>query len=256
MVAVIDSFVANLAPYFGVALDVIVLFAQLIGILLVLGYVVMLYMYDTKINIRDYAKGGRIITIGTRAMRIKDKKTGAPKLRLFGKMGFFGEVISEPPAECLVPYRSRITHKMYDFIRKDGLYFPIRNFVLGSLQEMEKDVEKEVYDKKTKKKKTVIVKEIVEVYSIQGSGLEIDRNFDSEQAVQNKLIQEAVQFRNKKPTEVIASFVLMIVTIIVSGVVMWFAWTQFGNMAGAIASLREPLREGITAAAQNIIGPG
>jgi len=50
--------------------------------------------------------------------------------------------------------------------------------------------------------------------------------------------------------------VLMIITIIVSGVVMWFAWKQFGNMAQAIASLREPLKEGIVAAAQGIIGPG
>jgi len=256
MVAVIDTFLGTVTPYFAVALDVIVQFVQLLGILGLLGYGYMLYTYDTKVNIRDYAKGGRVITIGTRAKRFKDKKTGAPKLKLFGKFGFAGEVISEPPAECLVPYRSKLTNKMYDFVRKDGLYFPIKNFVVGALREVEQDVEKEVYNKKKKKTEKVIVKEVVEVYTLEGSGLEIDRNFDSEQAVQNKLIEEAIQFRNKKPTEVIASFVLMIITIIVSGVVMWFAWKQFGNMAGAIASLREPIKEGILGAAQGLIGPG
>ena len=120
------------------------------------------------------------------------------------------------------------------------MYYPIQNFVLGMLVEVE--------DENTKERK--------QVYTIQGSGLEVNRDFDSEQAIQNKLIEEAVQFRNKKPTEIIASYALMIITIITCGIVMWFAWKQFGNMAGAIASLREPLREGIIGAAQNIIGPG
>jgi len=240
MVAVIDTFVANVVPYFAVALDVIIQFLQLIGIIALLGYAVVIYRYDTKINVREYSKGGRIITFTTRAIKIKDKKTGAPKLKFFGFLGFGGDVINEPPAECLIAHRSRLTHKMYDLIKKDGLYYPVQNIVLG--------IKHKVEDEKTG--------EIKEVYSIEGSGLEISRDYDAEQAIQNTMIEKATSYRNKKPTEVIASFVLMIITIIVSGVVMWFAWKQFGNMAGAIASLREPLREGITAAAQNIIGPG
>ncbi len=240
MVAIIDDFLQAASPMVGQTLDVIWQFAQLFFILAVIGYGVMLYRYDTKINVREYSKGGRTITYTTRAVKIRDKKTGAPRLKFFGIMSFGGDVINQPPAECLVAYKSRITNKMYDFIKKDGLYYPIQNLVLGILQEVE--------DEKTKERKFV--------YSIQGSGLEISRDYDAEQAIQNTLIEKATVYRNRKPTEIIASYALMIITIIVSGVVMWFAWKQFGNMAVAIASLREPLKEGIMGAAQGIIGPG
>ena len=155
-------------------------------------------------------------------------------------MGFMGEVINEPPAECLVAHRSRITTKMYDFVRKDGLYYPVQNFVLG--------VMRNVINEKTGESNTI--------YSLEGSGLEVNRDYDAEQAIQNTLIDKATTYRNRKPTEIIASYALMIITIITCGVVMWFAWKQFGNMAGAIASLGPPLREGIVGAAQGIIGPG
>lgn len=240
MVEVIDQFFANATPYLSQTLDVIWMIAQLVGILLLIGYGVLLYLYDTKINVREYSKGGRTITYSTRARRIRDKTTGAPKLRFFGTMGFRGELINEPPAECLIAHRSRITNKMYDFIRKDGLYYPINNLVLGVVHK--------VVDENTGKNNTI--------YSIEGSGLEINRDYDAEQAIQNTLIEKATTYRNRKPTEIIASFALMIITIIVCGVVMWFAWKQFGNMAGAIASLKEPLKGGIVQAAQGIIGPG
>ena len=240
MVAIIDDFLVSAGPVVTQMLDVVFQFVQLGLLLGIIGYGATLFRFDTKVNIRELAKGGRTIVSTTRAASIKDKRTGAPKLRLFGFLGFKGEIISMPPAECLVPSRGRLTTKMYDFVKKDGLHYPIQNFVLGMLHEVE--------DEKTKEKKLM--------YSIQGSGLEVNRDFDSEQAIQNKLIEEASQFRNKKPTEIIASFALMIITIIVSGVVMWFAWKQFGNMAGAIASLKEPLRQGIVESAQSILGPG
>lgn len=240
MVAIIDSFLASASPYVSQTLDMVWMVVQLVGILALIGYGFLLYKYDTKINVREYSKGGRTITYITRATKIRDKSTGAPKLRFFGTMGFRGDVINEPPAECLVAHRSRITNKMYDFVKKDGLYFPINNLVLGV---MHKVVNKETGETKT-------------VYSIEGSGLETNRDYDAEQAIQNTLIEKATTYRNRKPTEIIASFALMIITIIVCGIVMWFAWKQFGNMAGAIASLNEPLRSGIVQAAQNIIGPG
>ena len=240
MVAIIDNFLAALGPAAVQLVDVIVQFMQLGLLLGVIAWLYLIWRFDTKLNIREYSKGGRVINRTSRAREIKEKNTGAPKLKLFGLMGFKGEIIPKPPAECLISNESRVTRKLYDFIKKDGLYYPVKNIVLG--------VKHQVPNKETG--------EMQEVYSIEGSGLEIDRNFDSEQAIQNKLIEEAVQFRNRKPAEIIASYALMIITIIVSGVVMWFAWKQFGNMAGAIASLREPLKEGILGAAQNIIGPG
>ena len=189
-------------------------------------------------------------------MTIKDKKTGAPKLKLFGKFGFMGQIINLPPAECLIAHRSRITPKMYDFVKKDGLYYPIQNLVLGIAREVTVDVEREVLNPKTKKREMQTFKERRIQYGVEGSGLEISRDYDAEQAIQNQLIEKAQTYRTKKPTEIIASYALMIITIIVSGIVMWYAWKQFGNMAGAIASLREPIKEGIIGAAQNIIGPG
>ncbi len=258
MVAVIDSFLASAGPAVQQIVGVIGQFLQLFLLLGVLAYGFMLWRFDIKVHVRELSKGGRTIMSSQRAMSFKEKKTGAPKLRMFGTMGFGGEVISLPPAECLVPTRSRITTKVYDFVKKDGLYYPVKNFVLGVMQPMTVMVDEEKLDEKTGKmeKTGKQIEKVYEEYTIEGSGLEIDRNFDSEQAIQNKLIEEAVQFRNRKPTEIIASYALMIITIIVSGVVMWFAWKQFGNMAGAIASLGPPLKEGILGAAQNIIGPG
>ena len=240
MVAIIDSFLASAGPAVSQMLDVVGMFLQLLLLLGTIAYGFMLWRYDVKIHVRELSKGGRTIMSSMRAMGIKEKKTGAPKLQTFGFMGFKGEVISMPPAECLVPTRGRVTRKVYDFVKKDGLYYPIQNFVLGMLREAK--------DEKTGEKTFV--------YTIEGSGLEVNRDFDSEQAIQNKLIEEASQFRNKKPTEIIASYALMIITVIVSGVVMWYAWKTFGQIGGDIASLQQPIREGIIGATQNIIGPG
>lgn len=240
MVEIIDTFLASAGPVVEQIMGVVIQFLQLGLLLGVIAWGFMLWRYDTKINVREYSKGGRVITYTTRAVKFKNKRTGSPKLRFFGFLGFRGEVVNEPPAECLVAHRSRLTNKMYDFVKKDGLYHPVQNFVLG--------VKQTIVDEDTGKEK--------DVYSIEGSGLELDRDYDAEQSVQNKLIEEAVQFRNRKPTEIIASFALMIITIVVSGVVMWFAWKQFGNIAIAIEGLKQPLKEGLLGAAQGIIGPG
>ncbi len=256
MVAIIDSFLASATPYVVQIMDLVWLIIQLVLLLAVIGYGALLLRYDTKVNVREYSKGGRMITYTTRARRFRDKKTGAPKLKFFGTMGLFGEIINEPPAECLIAFKSRVTHKMYDFIKKDGLYYPVNNFVLGIKKEVIQEVEREFIHPETKKKFVQTVKERAIIYTIEGSGLEVNRDYNIEQELQNTLIEKATTYRNRKPTEIIASYALMIITIVVSGVVMWYAWKTFGNVAGAIASLREPLREGIIGAAQGIIGPG
>ena len=240
MVAVIDNFLATATPYFGQIFDFMWMIIKLLGLLVLLAYGYIVWKYDTRINVREYSKGGRTITYTTRARRYKDKRTGAPMMQFFGHMGFMGEKINEPPAECLVAHRSRITNKMFDFIKKDGLYYPVQNLVMG--------VAHKIVDEETGRNKII--------YSIEGSGLEVNRDYNAEQAIQNTLIEKATAYRNRKPTEIIASYALMIITIITCGVVMWFAWKQFGNMAGAIASLGPPLKEGILGAAQGIIGPG
>lgn len=240
MVAIVDDLLAGAGPYLEQMWILVWMIIRLMGLLALIGYGFLLYNFNIKINVREYSKGGRIINYTTRARKTTDKRTGAPKLKLFGKMGFQGDKINEPPAECLIANRSRITYKMYDLIKKDGLYYPVNNIVLG--------VKVQYKDEKTG--------EIKETYTTEGSGLEVNRDYDAEQAIQNTLIEKATTYRNRKPTEVIASFALMIITIIVSGIVMYFAWKQFGNMAGAIAGLQQPLKEGILGAAQGILGPG
>ncbi len=240
MVAIIDDFIAQATPILGQTFDFIWMIGQLVGILLLLGYGFVLWKYNIKLNIREYSKGGRVINYSTRAVNIKDKRTGAPKLKTFGTMGFRGEIINEPPAECLIANRSRITNKMYDFVKKDGLYYPILNFVLGT-------------KKQFKNEETGETKEI---YSIEGSGLEINRDYDAEQSIQNKLIEEAIQFRNRKSTEIVAVYALMIITVIGSFIMMWYAWNQFGNIAQAITSLNAPLEKGLAGAISGIVGPG
>ena len=240
MVAVIDDIMNNITPFLGEAFDVVWMIMRLVLLLALIGYAYVLWTYNIKLNIREYSKGGRVINYTTRAVSTKNKQTGAPKLKTFGMMGFRGEIINQPPAECLIANRSRITNKMYDFVKKDGLYYPVLNFVLGT--------KKEYIDEKTGDRK--------ETYSLEGTGLEIIRDYDAEQAIQNKLIEEAIQFRNKKSTEIIASYALMIITIIGSFIMMWYAWNQFGNIAQAIASLNEPLEKGLAGAVAGIVGPG
>jgi len=142
MVAIVDSFLNAMTPYLGVIFDTIGLFIQLGLILGGVGYGLYLFLFSIKLNIREYSKGGRVISSTSRAMKVRDKKTGAPKLRLFGMFGFAGETINEPPAECLVAHKSPITNKMYDLIRKDGIYYPIQNIVLGIKHKVTQDVEK------------------------------------------------------------------------------------------------------------------
>ena len=155
MVAIVDKFLASAGPAVSQVLDVVGMFLQLFLLLGVIGYGFMLWRYDIKIHIRELSKGGRTIMSSQRAMAIKEKKTGAPKLKMFGTMGFGGEIISMPPAECLVPTRGRITRKVYDFVRKDGLYYTIQNFVLGMLRE--------VKDKKSGETNCI--------YTVEGTGL-------------------------------------------------------------------------------------
>ena len=235
-----DDIIPAVMPYVSIIFDTIWMVLQLVLILVGIAYAVFMFKYDTKIEIRDQSKGYRTIGKSTRARRYTDKKTGTPMLQLFHPIIFRGERINEPPSECLIPCKSRLTPKMYSFVRKDGLFYPINNYILG--------VEHRVVNEETGQNNTI--------YSIEGSGLEVNRDYNAEQAIQNTLIEKATTYRNKKPTEIIASYALMIITIIASGVVMWYAWKQFGNVAYAIASLKEPLESGILQAAQNIIGPG
>ena len=68
------------------------------------------------------------------------------------------------------------------------------------------------------------------IYSLEGSGLEISRDYDSEQAIQNNLIAKAETYRNQKPSVLYAMYGLAIILAIGSFIVMIYSWKQFGNM--------------------------
>lgn len=256
-----DSILPTITPYIGPILDIAWMVFQLLLIIGGLMYVALLYFYDTKLNIRQMSKGNRTIIVTVRAKSMKDKRTGTPRLTLFSlnPMIVFGlikgEMINEPPAECLVPYKKGMTRKVYDLIKKDGIYYPIENFVLGYKHEVMVDKkDKDGKPLKDKEGKQIKIPELV--YSTKGSGLEVSRDYDAEQAIENMLIEKATTYRSKKPVEIVAGLALVIICVIVSGVIMYFAWDKFGNMAQAIAGLREPLREGISGAVQQALGPG
>ena len=78
-----DSILPTITPFIGPALDIAWMIAQLLFLIGGIGYVVLLYFYDTKLNIRQMSKGSRTIVHTTRAKSTKDKKTGVPKLMLF-----------------------------------------------------------------------------------------------------------------------------------------------------------------------------
>jgi len=202
-----------------------------------LYFLIILRKYDIKVVVYEMSKGNRVIAYHTIAAKIRTKD-GTPKLKFFswtGALGFNTEQINEPPSECMYANRSRLQPRQYNFVKKDGLYHPVNNHIQGIKYKDEQGIP---------------------LYSLEGSGLEINRDYDSEQAIGNKLLEKANAYRNKKPTEIIASFAFMIITIIVAGVIMIYTLNQMGELSTAISSLREPLKEGIMGAAQSIIGPG
>jgi len=203
-------------------------------------FVLQLMRFNVKVSIRDYTKGGRVITWTTAAREYTESKTNTPKLQFFGYMGFFGKTVNQPPSECIIPFRSISpfgAKKMYDFVRKDGIFYPIQNVVLGQLRDVEENGE------------------IKQIYTLEGSGLEVSRDYDAEQSIQNTLIMKAQAYRNEKPSILYAMYGLAIILAIGSFITLIYSWNQFGNVGQAIASLREPLKEGIASAVSQKLGP-
>lgn len=228
---------------------------QFLLIILAIGYVFLLYTYNVKITIREYTKGARTIVYTTNAREYTERKSGAPKLQFFGKFGFSGRKINQPPAECIIPYKSMFKKKMYDFIKKDDLFFPVKNLVLGQRYEVPKEDIQKLPHSVLDNYKVGVKDDHGVLYSTQGSGLEVSRDYDAEQAIQNNLIGKAEAYRNEKPTVLYAMYGLAIILAIGSFITMIYSWNQFGNVAGAIDGLKAPIETGITEAVNQRLGP-
>jgi hypothetical protein len=228
----------NVMPYF---------WGGLIFLLFVGGlyYAFLILSFKIKINIREVAKGNRVICSTTRGKVYLERGTNLHKLKFFGKFGFGGEIINMPPSECLVPYSGRGgLSKLYDLVKKDGIYYPVQNFVLGILHE--------VTDKETG--------QTHQVYSIEGSGLELSRDFDSEESILNKMKQVIRDYNNEDKTWKYATLSLYIIIIIGSIVVMVIGLVKHAQGSVAWADALRGLKEPIIQATQPIIesrtGPG
>jgi hypothetical protein len=236
-----DAIAGVIGEYSGAVFTIIWAVAQILIILGVVGWFIVMWRYDTRVLVSELTKNKKVINYHTRAREIIDRQTKTPKVKLFGTFGFGGEEIEKPPSECITPFKSRVTNKMYHYVKKDGLYWPVQNLVLGHKYL--------VNDKKTGKQK--------EVYSLEGSGLEINRDYDAEEAINNNLINAAIKYRNKdQRNQIYLSYGLMIITIVIAGVMMLYSIKQFGALSIAIDNLREPLKEGLAGALQQKLGPG
>lgn len=266
MAVTADQIGTTISPYvdqvFGAAW-IIMQFILLLGGII---YIIMLLRFNVRVNVREFTKGARTITYSVKAREYLDRKSNVPKLQFFGIMGIMGHVINQPPSQCVIPYRGFFAKKAYDFVKKDGLYYPVENVVLGKRYDLpsEVDTEKEATNVEqafeelryaspyevglTKDSKSVI-------YSLDGSGLEISRDYEAEQAIENTMMTKAEQFRNQKPSVLYAMYGLAIILAIGSFAAMLYGWYQFGNMAGAISSLGGPLQQGVQAAVEQKIGP-
>lgn len=216
-----------------------------IGFFVSIWYVFLIKSYNIKIYVREISKGNRVIAMTTRAKSFKEKETNIQKLRFFGKFGFGGEVINMPPSECLVPYRGfGGLSSVYDLVKKDGIYYPVQNFVLGILHEV-------------KNEETGNVEQF---YSIEGSGLELSRDFDSEESILNKMKQVLRDYSNADKTAIYMAYSIAIILFLGSFVLMIIGLVKHAQGSIAWAEALRDLKEPIIQASQPIIqsrtGPG
>lgn len=251
-----EQIIPTITPYLNQILGLIWIIVKLLGVLAVAGYGYILVTYNTRVMVDDYLKGKRSISKLIWAKEVKNKQLDSPQIMLFDKFGLGGTRINQPPSECIVPYKSMFAKKLYKFVKKDGLYYPVSNMVLGYRYEIPPNQikAKEAIDQLKVRDNLTVGDNIV--YSIEGSGLEISRDYDAEQGIWNNLETKATKYRNKKPIEIAAMYGLMIVVIVGSVVIMVYGLKQFGNIADAVYGLQQPLKDGISQAISNRIGPG
>jgi hypothetical protein len=231
----------------------------------IVAAIVIMSRFRSTAVVREYTKGGRVVSYQVKAREFTDRKDNIPKLQFFGTMGFAGKIINQPPSECVIPYRGVWVKKMYDLVKKDGLYFPVENLVLGRRYDIPTnaldDEQAKLLEQAHERADELVQYEVGGykdkrvAYAIEGSGMELSRDYDAESSIENMMLQKAEQYRNQKPSFMYAVYGLAIILAIGSFIVMIYSWNQFGNIADAIAGLKEPLRQGTEAALTQKLGP-
>ena len=233
----------------------------------VLGMLYIWAGFNIKVMSREMTKNNRVMVKILRAKRVKGKILDHPKIQLFGTLGFGGKVISQPPASCIFPFKTMMgATTLYDFVVKDGIYFPIENAILGKRYQLTKAEAKTwaaAQDEDLKKfaaENDYMVYEDATAgelfYSIQNSGLEINRDFDAEQATLNDLIAAAEKYKNRKPGEVYMLYGVVILAILGGFVTVVYALYKAGQVTAAVNQGWALFNEFIQLAGQSKQGPG
>lgn len=211
---------------------------QIGAVFLVLFYITMILMFNVQVITCEYTKGGRTIIKFRKAREIKNKKTGIPNLQFRHFSLFFGDRINSAPNECSYPLKSYFAKKCFMFILKDGVYYPVNNMVLGKKYKIERE--------------GGIIEEI---YSTEDTGLEISRDFDSEQSIINKLQECAINYRNKKPIEIVAMYGLMVIVIISASVIIVYSLKRVGDLFETLQVLSGPIQSAVENSLSQRLGP-
>lgn len=244
-------------PILTQTLNLVWQIAKLLLILAGLALVWFYMSYNVRVLERKYTKGGRVIAMMKRAKKVIDKKLGHPQLKF---LGFKGKTLNEPSADCIIPFQSLIGNTtMYEFVIKEGIYYPIANAVLGrkyiidSSQQLQQDDKFIEWAKENGIEVTAVGNPTDVVYSIEGSGLEVSRDFEGEQASLNNLINAAEKYKNRKPIEIAAMYGLMIIIVVGAFITIIYAFYKTGQLIPAINAVGEKL---FSAVGQTKLGPG
>lgn len=187
---------------------------QFIAIIAVLVYIWVVQSFNIKVMVREMTKNNRTIVKMYRAKRIKGKSLTRPQIKLFGLGGFGGKVLDQPPTECIFPYKTTLGNTvLYDYTLKDGIYYPITNTVLG---------------------KKYLNETGQTIYSLEGSGLEVNRDFNAEQGTINNMAVIADKYRNKKPGEVYMLYGVVILAIVGGFVTVVYSLYKAGQITEAV----------------------
>ena len=222
---------------FGLAWNITKLLFWVIG----LGIIWWYTSFNVRILERKYTKGGRVSVKLIRAKKFFDKKLGHPQLKTFGVFGFKAKTFNEPPADCIMPFQAMFGNSiLYDFVVKDGIHYPISNAVLGRTYIVDSELKLQEDDifLSWARESGIEIKAIGNpenvIYSIQGSGFEITRDFEGEQATLNNLINAAERYKNRKPIEIAAMYGLMIIIVVGAFITLVYAFYKTGQISEAV----------------------
>lgn len=204
---------------------------QLLFVFAILAFIWIVQSYNIKVMVREMTKNNRVVVKIYRAKRVKGKSLTRPRIKLL-----MGKELDQPPTDSIFPYKSTFGNTvLYDYVLKDGVYYPITNSVLG---------------------KQYLSDDGKPIYSLEGSGLEVNRDFNAEQGTINNMAVIADKYRNKKPGEVYMLYGVVILAIAGGFVTVVYSLYKAGQVTEAVNQGWELFKVWTDTVGQNKQGPG